>query len=161
LKLVGRPNLGKSILRLNYVHYSSRKPISLESLGPYTNVLLTNGRIKEEARRRFQEWQAGNQAALPPYLRRVVFGIVLGENPSTGDYEAILDTHKTSQSADGKEIALSAIGDVKSDDLIKRTIDFILSGDIAAQDIHSPGNALAGNTKTRDLWWETMKDNWK
>jgi aminopeptidase N len=122
---------------------------------------LTNDRIKEEAKRRFQEWKAGNQTALPPYLRRVVFGIVLGEDPSMEDYNAILDTHKTSQSADGKEIALSAIGDVKSDELIKRTIDFILSGEIAAQDIHSPCNALAANTKTRDLWWETMKDNWE
>jgi hypothetical protein len=122
---------------------------------------LIDGRIKEEAKRRFQAWRGGNHAALPPYLRRVVFGIVLGEDPSLEDYNAILETHKTSESADGKEIALGAIGDVKSDALIKRTIDFILSGDIAAQDIHSPSNALAGNTKTRDLWWETMKDNWE
>jgi len=122
---------------------------------------LIDGRIKEEAKRRFQEWRGGNNAALPPYLRRVVFGIVLGEDPSLEDYNAILETHKTSESADGKEIALGAIGDVKSDALIKRTIDFILSGDIAAQDIHSPCNALAGNTKTRDLWWKTMKDNWE
>jgi ERAP1-like C-terminal domain len=161
LKLDGKRNLGKNILRLNYVPCSSRKPISLESLGPQLIVLLTDGRIKEEARKRFQAWQAGNQAALPPYLRRVVFGIVLSEDPSTGDYQAILETLKTSQSADGKEIALSAIGDVKSEELIKRTIDFILSGNIAAQDIHSPGNALAGNTKTRDLWWETMKAHWE
>jgi aminopeptidase N len=103
----------------------------------------------------------GDQSALPPYLRRVVFGIVLGEDPSDEDYEAVLATYKTSQSADGKEIALACIGDIKSEPLVKRTVDFILSGDIAAQDIHGPCNALATNPHTRDFWWETMKENWE
>jgi hypothetical protein len=86
---------------------------------------------------------------------------VLDEDPSDEDYEAVLVTYKTSQSADGKELALACIGDVKSDQLVKRTVDFILSGDIAAQDIHGPCNALAANPHTRDFWWETMKENWE
>jgi aminopeptidase N len=89
-----------------------------------------------------------------------VFGIVLYDDPSDEDYDAILATYKTSQSADGKEIALECIGDVTRPQLVKKTLDFILSGDIPAQDIHGPCNALATNTQTRDIWWETMKENW-
>jgi hypothetical protein len=114
----------------------------------------------EEAQRRFKSWLAGDQAALPPVLRRVVFGIVLSENPTDKDYEAILATYKTSQSADGREIAIASIGDVKSMRLMMRTIEFVLSGEIPAQDIHSPCNSLASNTSARNLWWDHMKESW-
>jgi aminopeptidase 2 len=99
---------------------------------------------------------------LPPSLRRVVFGIVLSqEQTSIDDYEAVLKTYTTSQSADGKEIALLCIGDVIDPQLVKRTMDFVLSGEIAAQDIHGPCGSFAMNKKTRDLWWETMKAHWR
>jgi aminopeptidase 2 len=117
--------------------------------------------VKEEACRRFKAWVGGDQVALPPYLRRVVFGIVLSEDPTYTDYDAVLETYNTSQSADGKEIALSSIGDVTHPDLVKRTMDFVLSGEIPPQDIHSPCNSLAINTKTRDVLWSTMKQHWK
>ena len=91
----------------------------------------------------------------------MVFGIILSDDPSEADYDAILDTYKISQSADGKEIALTCIGDVKEPDLIRRTIEFAMSGEIPAQDIHSPFNSLALNSKTRNLLWETMKQHWE
>lgn len=119
-------------------------------------------RVKEEAARRFKAWLAGDQAALPPSLRRVVFGIVLGKaDASVEDYNAVLKTRTTSKTADGKEIAYGSIGDVTSPALIKSTIDFILSGEIPAQDIHNPFMSLAGNKTTRDQLWEVMKENWR
>jgi hypothetical protein len=117
--------------------------------------------VKEEARRRFDAWKGGDHAALPPYLRRAVFGIVLSENPSDEDYETVLATYKTSQSADGKELALACIGDVTKPSLVQKTLRFILSGDIAAQDIHGPCNSLATNPETRNIWWDEMKKNWR
>jgi aminopeptidase 2 len=121
----------------------------------------SNNSVKEEAKRRFNAWKGGDHAALPPSLRRVVFGIVLSEDASDENYDAILATSKSSQSADAKEIALAAIGDVTSPHLIKKTVDLIFSGDIQAQDIHGPCNSLATNLKTRNLWWEEMKKNWR
>ena len=118
--------------------------------------------MKEEAQRRFKAWLGGDQDILPPYLRRVVFGIVLSqENASTEDYEAVFKTYKTSQSADGKELALASIGEVTNPALVKRTLDFVLSGEIPAQDIHGPAGSFANNNKTRDLWWDTMKSHWE
>ena len=116
----------------------------------------------EEAERRFKKWLAGDQAALPPYLRGVAFGIVLNKKDATAEeYDAVINLYKTSQSADGKEIALSVLGDVTNPDLIKKTIDFILSDEIPAQDIHGPCHSLARNNKTRNLWWATMKEHWR
>jgi aminopeptidase N len=119
-------------------------------------------RVKEEATRRFKAWIGGDQTALPPYLRRVVFGIVLGkEDASVEDYEAVLKTQITTLSADAKETALSSIGDVSEAALIKRTIEYALSGQIPAQDIHNPFASLAGNKATRDQLWEVIKENWR
>ena len=117
--------------------------------------------MKEEAARPFKAWRGGDDAVLPPYLRRVVFGIVLGEeDASPEDYEAVFETYKTAPSADGKELALASLGDVTDPQLIKKTLDLILSGEIVPQDIHSPCTSLAHNRKTKVLWWETMKEHW-
>lgn len=122
----------------------------------------TNDSVKEEARKRFNAWKGGDHAALPPSLRRVVFGIVLSEaDASDEDYNAVLATSKSSQSADAKEIALAAIGDVTSPRLIQKTIDLIFSDEILAQDIHGPCNSLSANPKTRNRWWEEMQKNWR
>lgn len=98
---------------------------------------------------------------MPPYLRRVVFGIVLGkDDASVEDYEAVLKTQTTTQSADAKETALSSIGDVSEAALVEKTIQYALSGQIPAQDIHNPFASLAGNKATRDRLWEVIKENW-
>ena len=125
------------------------------------SLYVADGSVKEEAQRRFKAWKGGDNDALPPYLRRVVFGIVLNEDASEEDYDAILATSKTSQSADGREIALVVIGDVTSPHLVRKTVDYIFSGKILAQDIHGPCKSLASNSKTRNLWWDEMKKNWK
>lgn len=116
--------------------------------------------IKEEAKERFNAFVAGDHSALPPYLRRVVFGIILSDDATDADYKAVLRTWKDSKTADSKEIALACIGDVTRSELVEETIGLILSGEIPAQDIHWPCHALATNPTTRDIWWETMKRNW-
>jgi aminopeptidase 2 len=99
---------------------------------------------------------------LPPYLRQTVFGIIISQlDASAEDYDAVLKTYSTSQSADGKVTALSSIGRVRNPDLIKRTIRFVLSGEIRAQDIHGPFASLAANKETRDQLWEVMKEKWR
>ena len=117
--------------------------------------------VKSEARRRFNAWVDGDRSALPPYLRRVVFGIILHEDPTDEDYAAIFKTYKESQSVDGKEIALASLGDVTRSQLVEKTISFLLSCEIPAQDIHWLCHSLASNPRTRNLLWETLKANWK
>jgi ERAP1-like C-terminal domain len=117
--------------------------------------------IKKEAQKRFSAWRGGSEAALPPSIRRIVFGIILKNSPTKEDYDAVLDTYRKSGSVDAKEIVLLAIGDVVDPSLIAQTINFILSGEIPSQDIHWPCLSLASNPAARDLWWAAMKANWK
>jgi hypothetical protein len=53
-----------------------------------------NGSVYEEASRRFKSWRSGNEDALPPYLRRVVFAIVLRENPTDDNYDTVFKTYR-------------------------------------------------------------------
>ena len=98
---------------------------------------------------------------MPPSIRRFVFGIVLRNEPTDDDYEAVLETYRKSRSVDAKETALLAIGDVVQPALIARTIEFVLSGQVPAQDVHFCCHALASNPDARGLWWAAMKANWK
>lgn len=91
----------------------------------------------------------------------MVFAIILSEDPTDDNYEAVLRTYLESQSIDGKEIALASLGEVTRHELIEKTINFLLSRKIPAQDIHWLCNSLATNPQTRNLWWEALKANWK
>jgi hypothetical protein len=73
----------------------------------------------------------------------------------------VLETYTKSRSVDAKEIALSAIGDVIQPALIARTIEFVLSGEIPAQDVHWVCVSLANNPHAREFWWAAMKENWQ
>jgi aminopeptidase N len=43
---------------------------------------------------------------------------------------------------------------------VKEFTDFLFSGDVAIQDLHTGAASLAANSKARGLLWEYIKNNW-
>ncbi|KAK9245635.1 peptidase family M1-domain-containing protein [Lipomyces tetrasporus] len=122
--------------------------------------------VVAEARAQFAKYVAGDKTAIHPNLRRAVFSIVLGQDDgvdeaaATQAYEVVLQEVLQPSSVDGKEIALTALGKSKRPALIARTLDLVLSGDVAVQDVHTPAAALAANGAARWALWRFIKDNW-
>lgn len=92
-------------------------------------------------------------------LRSAIFGIVISEGGRT-EYESVQEEYLHTDSVDGKEICLAALGRTKDATLIKEYLDFIFSDKVAIQDMHSGAVSLAANSKVRHLLWQYMKDNW-
>lgn len=63
-------------------------------------------------------------------------------------------------SVDGKEICLSAMGRTKDAALVQDYLNFVFSDKVAIQDIHNGAVSLAANAKMRHLLWEYIKTNW-
>ncbi|ALC43653.1 Psa [Drosophila busckii] len=113
--------------------------------------------IIEEARKRFHSHVNGTKP-LPADLRSTCYKAVLQD----GDekiFEEMLSLYRTTdlhEEQDRISRALGCIGDVK---LLRRVIDFAMSGEVRAQDSVFVIVAVAVNPKGRDMAWEFFKEN--
>ncbi|CAL5872260.1 uncharacterized protein PFLUO_LOCUS6521 [Penicillium psychrofluorescens] len=116
--------------------------------------------IIAEAKRRFDLWATGkDQNAVHTNLRSVIFSLNVSEG-GRKEYEAVKEEYLRTDSVDGKEICLSALGRTKEPALVQDYLDFVFSDKVAIQDIHSGAVSLAANSKMRHLLWKYMKDHW-
>lgn len=92
-------------------------------------------------------------------LRSAVFGIVISEGGQK-EYDSVKEEYISTDSVDGKEICLAALGRTKDAALVKDYLNFAFSDKVAIQDVHSSALSLAANSKVRHLLWEYMKNNW-
>jgi aminopeptidase N len=89
----------------------------------------------------------------------VIFSVNVSEG-GRKEYDAVKEEYIRTDSVDGKEICLSALGRTKDAALVKDYLDFVFSDKVAIQDIHSGAVSLAANSKVRHLLWQYIKDNW-
>ncbi|CAG8028672.1 unnamed protein product [Penicillium nalgiovense] len=113
-----------------------------------------------EAKRRFDLWATGKDtSAIHTNLRSVIFSVNVSEG-GRKEYDAVKEEYIRTDSVDGKEICLSALGRTKDAALVKDYLNFVFSDKVAIQDIHSGAVSLAANSKVRHLLWQYIKDNW-
>ncbi|KAJ5105123.1 Peptidase M1 alanine aminopeptidase/leukotriene A4 hydrolase [Penicillium alfredii] len=113
-----------------------------------------------EAKRRFDLWATGkDKSAVHTDLRSAIFGINISEG-SRKEYDAVKEEYLRTDSVDGKEICLAAMGRTKDPTLVQDYLDFVFSDKVAVQDVHGGAVSLAANSKVRHLLWDYMKKNW-
>ncbi|KAL5332209.1 peptidase family M1-domain-containing protein [Aspergillus crustosus] len=122
--------------------------------------LAGNKSIVSEAKRRFDLWASEkDKGAVHTNLRSTIFSIAVVEGTQAA-YGSVKDEYLRTDSVDGKEICLSALGRTKDACLVKDYLDFVFSDKVAIQDIHNGAISLAANSKVRHLLWEYLKKNW-
>lgn len=92
-------------------------------------------------------------------LRLAIFGLNVSEG-GRKEYDAVKEEYLRTDSVDGKEICLAAMGRTKDPILVKEYLDFVFSEKVAIQDLHGGAVSLAANSKVRHLLWEYIKTNW-
>lgn len=123
---------------------------------PNTN----NSSMITEAKRRFDLWATGkDKSAVHTNLRSAIFSLNVSEG-GRKEYDAVKEEYLRTDSVDGKEICLAAMGRTKEPALVQDYLDFVFSDKVAIQDAHSGAVSLAANAKMRHLLWDYMKTNW-
>ncbi|PWY86328.1 aminopeptidase B [Aspergillus sclerotioniger CBS 115572] len=122
--------------------------------------LAGHDNIISEAKQRFELWKSGSDKdAVHTNLRSVIFGIAISEG-GLQEYDAVKQEYLKTDSVDGKEICLGALGRTKDAGLVNNYLDFVFSDKVAIQDVHNGAVSLASNPLTRHLLWDYMKTNW-
>ncbi|KAL4788415.1 peptidase family M1-domain-containing protein [Aspergillus varians] len=122
--------------------------------------LAGNESIVTEAKKRFDLWAtAKDKSAIHTNLRSTIFSIAVSEGTRT-EYNSVKDEYLRTDSVDGKEICLAALGRTKDAVLVDDYLDFVFSDKVAIQDVHNGAVSLATNSKVRHLLWEYLKKNW-
>nr|POF17706.1 aminopeptidase 1 [Quercus suber] len=121
--------------------------------------LLGHEKTVAEAQKRFDQYMAGDTAAIHPSLRAAVYktAIKYGGQPA---YQKVRDEYLNTKAIDGKEIALQSMGQVQTPDLALDYLKFGFSPAVAIQDVHSVSTSLANNSKVRIANWDYIKAEW-
>ncbi|EDW72803.2 uncharacterized protein Dwil_GK16986 [Drosophila willistoni] len=120
-------------------------------------VSFRSNEIIEGAKQRFRSHVNGTNP-LPADLRTACYKAVL-QDGDKDIFEEMLGLYRSTdlhEEQDRISRALGCIGDVK---LLRRVIDFAMSGEVRAQDSVFVIVAVAINPKGRDMAWEFFKEN--
>ncbi|EAS30841.3 aminopeptidase 2 [Coccidioides immitis RS] len=113
-----------------------------------------------EAKRRFNLWATGeDKSVIHANLRSAIFTINVSEGGQK-EYDTVKEEFGRTSSIDGKEICVGSLARTKNPDILKDYFEFLFSGKVATQDIHTGGAGLAANSKARDAFWVWLKANW-
>ncbi|XP_055910052.1 puromycin-sensitive aminopeptidase [Eupeodes corollae] len=122
---------------------------------------LVSFRCKEtiaDGKKRFKNHVDG-VAALPADLRSTCYKAVLMDGDES-TFQEMLKMYRSTElheEQDRISRALGSIGDVK---ILRKVVDFAMSGEVRAQDAVFVVVAVAMNPKGRDMTWEYFKENY-
>jgi puromycin-sensitive aminopeptidase len=93
-------------------------------------------------------------------LRSVIYSIV-AQNGNVKDWEEFEHLHKITEMHEEKDRYARALTAFKNEKLLKKTLNYTLSGSIRNQDAPHLMTATWNNSYGRELTWKFVKSNWK
>ena len=114
-------------------------------------LTLVDDAYAAEMAAKFNEYQK-----VEPDMKQAV---LLGYARSSGDYNALLKGYRESASDEDRVRFLSALTAFRSDLLIKRTLDFALSGEVKRQDVRTVILTAAEKPEAKDVIWAWLQSN--
>jgi len=85
--------------------------------------------------------------------------VLLAYARSTSDYDSLLKGYRKSASDEDRVRFLNAMTAFRNDLLIKRTLDFALSGEVKRQDVRTVILAAAGKPEAKNVTWTWLQSN--
>ncbi|KAH8676688.1 peptidase family M1-domain-containing protein [Tricladium varicosporioides] len=114
--------------------------------------------VKKAAKEMFAKFAAGDKSAIHPNIRGSVFGMAL-KYGGKAEYDVIMDTYRNSKNSDERNTALRSLGRAKDPELINRTINLPLSGEVKEQDVYLPISALRTHPEGIEALFSWMTGN--
>lgn len=117
-------------------------------------------KILAASREMFDKFKKGDYAAVHPNLRSSVFAMCVRDGDES-DWQALLDRFHSAPTADERNTCLRSLGRTKDDELIKKTLDLALAGEVKMQDVYMPIGGLSSTAKGIEARFAWMKQNWE
>lgn len=107
----------------------------------------------------FDKYTSGDNAAIPPLIKSVVFNTVARDGDAK-NYEKLFNIYKNPSSTDEKLSALRCLGRFEDPSLMKRTLGYLMDGTVLNQDIYIPMGGMRGHKEGIETLWAWTKENW-
>jgi aminopeptidase 2 len=122
--------------------------------------LAGDEKIIKASQEMFEKWAAGDYQAIHPNLRAGVLSMALRDG-GVKEYDSVLKRYHEAPTADERNTCLRSLGRAKTPELIKRTLDMALSGEIKMQDVYMPIGGLRSHAEGINARFAWMKENWE
>ena len=121
--------------------------------------LAGDKKIKEAARQMFDKFKKGDHAAVHPNLRSSVFAMCVRDGDES-DWKALLERFHSAPTADERNTCLRSLGRTKNPELMTKSLDLALNGEVKSQDIYMPLGGLSSTSTGIEKRFNWMKSNW-
>ena len=121
--------------------------------------LAGDQKIQAAAKEMFSKFMAGDYGAVHPNLRSSVFAMAVRDG-GVKEWDALLARYHSAPTSDEKNTCLRSLGRAKSPELVKKTLDLALSGEVKMQDVYMPIGGLGTTSGGIERRWEWMCKNW-
>src|SRR2546426_187564 len=114
-------------------------------------LVLLDDKYAKEASSRFKDL-----ADVEPDMKE---SVIIGYARSTNDYDGLLDRYKKSTTDEDRLRYLEGLTSFKKPELIAKTLDFALGGDVKRRDIRNVISYATNNPEAKDVTWQWFKTN--
>src|SRR5881296_656019 len=95
-------------------------------------------------------------AAVEPDMKR---SVIIGYARSSNDHDGLIDRYKKSTTDEDRLRYLEGLASFKRPELVAKTLDFALGGDVKRQDIRNVISYATNNPEAKDVTWQWFKTN--
>lgn len=121
--------------------------------------LAGDEKVLAAAKEMFAKWAAGDYDAVHPNIRASVLAMAIRDGGEK-EWQAVLERSRTAPKADERNTCLRVLGRARKPELIEKTLEIALNGEVKAQDIYMPIGGLGTTPEGIERRWTWMTDNW-
>ncbi len=161
LEMLVRDRLGLVVARLGWAPFPGESDLQHQLRGDVLRGMGTLGNdatVQAEARNLYARYRDDPSAADPNAVAALI--AVLAHSGDEGEYAEFLGRFKTAHIPQEEQRYLYALAGFRQTDLIRRTLDLTLSGDVRTQDAPYLVRSLLMNVQARELAWAFAKEHW-
>lgn len=107
----------------------------------------------------FAKYAAGDYDAIHPNIRSSVLAMVIKDGGEK-EWQAILERSRSAPTADERNTCLRVLGRCQKPELVEKTLEIALNGEVKMQDIYMPIGGLGTWPEGIERRWQWMTENW-
>jgi puromycin-sensitive aminopeptidase len=162
LEALVRDRLGQGVKRLGWTPASGEGELTRQLRGDLLRAMgvLGNDRGVQTTAREIHARYREDPTAVDRNVVPALIGILAHCGDAT-DYEAFLDRFKTAKTPQEEQRYLYSLAGFREPELLRRTLDFTVSGEVRTQDAPFLVRSLLMSVYAREMAWDFVKGHWE
>jgi puromycin-sensitive aminopeptidase len=162
LEALVRHRVGPAVERLGWEPEAEDTELTRQLRGDLLRTVGTLGNdaeIQERARSFYARYQADQVSVDPNVLPAVI--AILAACGGEAEYTDFLQRFKTARTPQEEQRYLYALAGFRQPELLRRTLDLTINGEVRSQDAPFLVRALLSSVYARGLAWDFVKQHWE